>query len=167
MSFLDNLENNLKSLESRDERDPTDARRRESDRTMAKAVAPWAERLKSGEFSKALMQQATRAGFQIRTKVHMVWIGATLRLEARNLRLELRPSRDGVDAVILRDREELRRGKVDLNGSPESLVREFIPLVEERKREEEAEQRRMEEDRQRMEEEDQRALLAEDGEGAL
>ena len=62
MSFLDNLENNLKSLESSEEADAADARRRESDQRQRKAAGPWAERLRNGEFSKKLMQQATRAG---------------------------------------------------------------------------------------------------------
>ena len=151
MSFLDNLENNLKSLESREEANPEDARRRESDRNLARASAPSAERLKNGQFSKTLMQMATQAGFRIRTKVHIAWIGTTLRLEARNQRLELRPSPEGVDSVILRDGQEVRRARVDLEGSPEPLLREFMPLVEERKRhEQEEEQRRIEEERRAL-----------------
>ena len=134
MSFLDNLENNLKSLESRDEADTSNHRRRESDQDRARAVAPWAEKLKNGEFAKKLMQQATRAGFQLRTKIHIVWIGPTLRLEGRQQRLELQPTPDGIIAVMFRGDEEVRRKPVDLASDPESLVREWIPLVEERKR---------------------------------
>lgn len=134
MSFLDNLENNLKSLESRDEADPSIHRRRESDQDRARALAPWAEKLKNGEFAKKLMQQATRAGFQLRTKIHIVWIGPTLRLEGRQQRLELQPTPDGIVAVMFRGDEEVRRKPVDLGSDPESLVREWIPLVEERKR---------------------------------
>ena len=46
MSFLDNLENNLKALESRDEGGLDESRRRERDRGAPLAAAPWAERLK-------------------------------------------------------------------------------------------------------------------------
>lgn len=134
MSFLDNLENNLKSLESREEADITQHQRRDSDRHHARAIAPWLEKLKNGEFAKKLMQQAARAGFQRRTKVNIVWIGSTLRLEARNQRLELRPAADGVSAVILRDNQEVLTRPVDLDGDPEPLIREWMPLIEERKR---------------------------------
>lgn len=134
VSFLDNLENNLKSLESREEADITQHQRRDSDRDHARAIAPWLEKLKNGEFTKKLMQQATRAGFQRRTKVHIAWIGSTLRFEARNQRLELRPAADGVSAVILRDNQEILRRPVNLDGDPEALIGEWMPLVEERKR---------------------------------
>jgi hypothetical protein len=134
VSFLDNLENNLKSLESREEADITQDRKRDFDRHQARAIAPWFEKLKNSEFTKKLMQQATRAGFQRRTKVHIVWIGSTLRFEARNQRLELRPAADGVSAVILRDAQEVLRRPVNLDGDPEALIGEWMPLVEERKR---------------------------------
>ena len=49
MSFLDNLENSLKSLESREERDPGERKRRESDRARALAAGPWADRLKTSD----------------------------------------------------------------------------------------------------------------------
>ena len=134
MSFLDNLENTLKSLESRDEADSTLQRRRESDRHNARAVAPWAEKLKNGDFVKKLMQQATRAGFQLRTKVHIAWIGPALRLEGRQQRLELQPTPDGVVAVMFGGDKEVRRTPVDLASDPENLVREWMPMIEERKR---------------------------------
>jgi hypothetical protein len=141
VSFLDNLENNLKSLESRDEVGVTVDRRRELDQVRARAIAPWAEKLKNGEFAKKLMQQATRAGFQLRTKIHIAWIGPALRLEGRKQRLELQPTPDGVVAVMFRDREEIRRKPVNLESDPESLVREWIPILEERKRIEDEEAR--------------------------
>lgn len=134
MSFLDNLENNLKSLESRDEADTRVHRRRESDQHRVRAIAPWAEKLKNGDFARKLMQQATRAGFQLRTKIHIAWIGPVLRLEGRQQRLELQPTPDGVVAVMFRGEEEVRRKPVDLESDPESLVREWMPMLEERKR---------------------------------
>src|SRR5581483_7062420 len=109
MSFLDSLENNLKALEGKESTDLDDHKRRESDRKRTASAAPWAERLKTSPFTQSLMQQATHAGYRIRTKVNFVWIGTTLRLEARNHRLELCPTADGVDAVYLKGGEELRR----------------------------------------------------------
>jgi hypothetical protein len=134
VSFLDNLENNLKSLESQDEADATVQRRRESDQYHARAIAPWAEKLKNSDFVKKLMQQATRAGFQLRTKVHIAWIGPALRLDGRQQRLELQPTPDGIVAAMFRDDEEVRRKPVDLASDPESLIREWMPMIEERKR---------------------------------
>ena len=51
MSFLDNLENSLKSLESSEEAAESRQReqdRRQSERSRALATAPWAEKLKNG-----------------------------------------------------------------------------------------------------------------------
>jgi hypothetical protein len=101
MSFLDNLENNLKALENRDEGGLDESRRRDRDRELALAVQPWAELLKREPFAQTLMQQATLAGRQRRIKVNLMWIDTTLRLEARGQRLELRPGREGVVAVFL------------------------------------------------------------------
>jgi hypothetical protein len=131
MSFLDNLENNLKALESREEGGIDESRRREAERARAIAVAPWAERLKASPFTSGLMQQATIAGRQRRIKVNLMWMGTTLRLEARGHRLELRPEPEGVVAVSLKDNEELSRRPIDLAGSPETLVAEWMPLLDE------------------------------------
>src|SRR5579862_7235000 len=95
VSFLDNLENNLKALEGRDE-GLDDARRRESDRERMLEIAPWAERLKREPYAEALMRAATLAGRPRRIKVNLAWIESTLRLEARGYRLELRPTVNGV-----------------------------------------------------------------------
>src|ERR1700733_7299565 len=122
MSFLDSLENSLKALEGTEHAGLDDYKRRESERHRTAAPAPWAEKLKASPFTQALMQQASRAGYQIRTKVNFVWIGTTLRLEARNHRLELRPAADGIAAVYLKDAEELKRELIDLAGKPESIL---------------------------------------------
>ena len=92
MSFLDNLESNLKSMESREERGEEDHRKRESDRAQALAAAPWADKLKNSAYTKDLMTAATRAGYKSRCKVYMAWIGSTLKLEAREQKLELVPT---------------------------------------------------------------------------
>src|ERR1035441_11082044 len=101
MSFLDDLENNLKSLES-SEQGKDDAERahraRESERARSQAVAPFAEQLKKSPFTAELLTQAARVGFSLRTKVHIAWLGSTLRLAARDKRLELRPTPTGIVA---------------------------------------------------------------------
>jgi hypothetical protein len=57
MSFLDNLENNLKAMESRTERDPEalagEAAAREAARSAALEIAPHAEALRNGPFKDA------------------------------------------------------------------------------------------------------------------
>ena len=133
MSFSDNLENNLKSLESVDERDPAAATRnqkhKQSQRAITLAAAPQAEKLRSGKFTSGLLTHATRIGHGLRTKVNIMWLGTTLRLEAREHRLELRPSPEGIMAHFLVDGKELRKQKVDLTGNPEQLAKEWLDTV--------------------------------------
>ena len=76
------------------------------------------------------MRQATLAGRQRRMKVNLAWIETTLRLEARDHRLELRPTPEGVVAVFLRDAEELRRVPVDLAGDPQGLTGEWMAAID-------------------------------------
>ena len=63
MSFSDNLESNLKNLESIDERDPVSAmrneRQKQSQRVHAIAAAPHAEKLRSGKFTSGLLTHST------------------------------------------------------------------------------------------------------------
>lgn len=139
MSFLDNLENNLKALESREDGSADGGRRRDLDRKQALAAAPWAERLKKEPFAQNLMQQATLAGRASRTKINLVWIETTLRLEARGHRLELRPGAKGVTAVFLNRSGEMKHQPVDLAGDPKSLVSQWMPILEEQKRRDEEE----------------------------
>ncbi len=125
MSFLDNLENNLKSLESREESTGNaeqQQRARERARAEAQAAAPYAEELKKGPFTAELLKQAARVGFEKRTKVHVAWLGSTLRLEAREQRLELKPTASGVQAVYPDGRTEA----VDLTGSAEDFIRAWL-----------------------------------------
>jgi hypothetical protein len=129
MGFLDNLENNLKSLENAEEgREDAErqrrARERESARTLA--AAPFADLLRSGPFSGELMKHAARVGFTLRTKVHIAWLDQVLRLEARERRLELQPTPEGVIAVYFTDGKETRREPVDLSGDAEALVKAWL-----------------------------------------
>lgn len=138
MSFLDSLENNLKALEGREQTGLDDQKRRDSDRKRSAASAPWAERLKNSPYTQTLMQQATRAGYQIRTKVNFVWLGSTLRLEARNFRLELRPSADGIEVVSLKDGAESKSQTIDMTGSPDTILTPWIQAIEAQKKADDA-----------------------------
>lgn len=129
MSFLDNLENNLKALESREEGQESaerEARHRATERAQAQASAPFAEELKRSPFTEELLRQTTRVGHAVRTKIHVAWLGATLRLEARERRLELRPTAGGVVAVSIEDGREVRSQPVDLASDPGALLRDWL-----------------------------------------
>ena len=138
MSFLDSLENNLKALEGREQGGLDDHKRRDSERQRSAASAPWAERLKTSPYTQALLAQATRVGFQMRIKVNFLWLGTTLRLEARNFRLELRPSAAGIEVVTLKDASELKRQVIDLAGSPEDILTPWMQTVEAQKKADDA-----------------------------
>jgi hypothetical protein len=129
MSFLDNLENNLKSLESAEQAQDDAERRhrnRQAELEQSRAEAPYADALKNGPFTAELLKQASRIGFAMRTKVHFAWLGTTLRLEAKECRLELRPTPQGLVTVYIEKGEETRREPLDLTGSPEELVRNWL-----------------------------------------
>jgi hypothetical protein len=126
MDFLDNLENSLKNLESREERDSGARERQQTERTRAVAEAPWAEKLKNSEYTKKLFDVAALAGHRIRAKVYMAWFDSTLRLEAKGRALELRPTADGIVADFAGpEGEPVKRG-VDLDGNPEDLLKEWL-----------------------------------------
>jgi hypothetical protein len=129
MSFLDSLENNLKNLESADERGADrmqNQARRASEKARALAVAPYAEQLKSAPFTMELLNQVIRVGHESRTKVYMNWLGSTLRLRARDRILELRPAPDGVFADFFEGDQKKVSEPVDLNGDPEKLARLWL-----------------------------------------
>jgi hypothetical protein len=133
MSFLDNLENNLKALESLEAGGLDDRKRREAERARALASAPWAELLKKSPYVGKLMGDVTRAGFARRMKVNIVWIDRVLRLEAMDQRLELQPTPQGVEAAF-----SDRRVPVDLDGDPDSLIREWMEILDRTRQEREA-----------------------------
>ncbi|MEO8591939.1 MAG: hypothetical protein ABI759_01330 [Candidatus Solibacter sp.] len=129
MSFLDNLENNLKSLESSEE-GKEDAQRahraREQERAQTQATAPFADQLKHSSYTEELLKQAARVGFSLRTKIHIAWLGTTLRMEARDKRLELRPTAQGIVAAYIENGQDVRTEPCDLTGSPEALIRQWL-----------------------------------------
>jgi hypothetical protein len=118
MSFLDNLENNLKALENREERDPEkvkrDQERREADRSAALLRAPNAEALRNSAFTSELLTQCRTIGHGQRVLVQFTWIGENLRLDAKAKRMELIPTGEGITAVFSLDGAELERASVDL-----------------------------------------------------
>lgn len=130
MSYLDNLENQLKSLERQEERDPArileERERAARERSKRMAAGPFAEQLRNGRFTQELLGHATRLGFAKRAKVHITWIDTTLRLEAKQLRLELQPTAEGVMAHFLEDGTEIGKTLVDLNGDAATLAEKWI-----------------------------------------
>jgi len=126
MSFLDNLENSLKSLEAREERDPNEIKRRDDQRARILAAAPWADQLKNSEYTKQLFDKAAAAGHRIRAKVYMAWVDTTLRLEAKGRALELRPTPEGIVAEFVDSTGQTVMEAVDLAGNPEALLEKWL-----------------------------------------
>jgi hypothetical protein len=129
MSFLDDLENSLKSLENSEEgraNRESEHRRRESQRAAAQAAAPFAEQLKHGPFTAALLRDAARVGHSLRTKIQIAWLGSTLRLEARDKRLELRPTAEGIVAARMENGHDVAVEPLDLTSEPEQLLRAWL-----------------------------------------
>ncbi len=130
MSFLDNLENNLKALESRTERDPAalarEAEAREAARSAALEIAPYAEALRNGPFKDALLTACREIGHRRRMLVRPVWVDSTLRLETGAKRLELRPTPKGVLAVSFMEGRELASTLIDLSSDPVQLAKEWL-----------------------------------------
>lgn len=131
MSFLDNLENNLKALESREEKDPATAKReqerRDAEREAARRRAPYAEALKKSAFTSDLLTQCRITGHAQRVLVQFTWLGENLRLDAKTRRLELTPTAQGIVAVYSEDGEEIKRAKVDLEkDDAAALAREWL-----------------------------------------
>jgi hypothetical protein len=121
MSFLDDLESNLKALESREERDPEkvkrDQERREADRNAALLRAPHVEALKNSAFTSELLTQCRTIGHGQRVLVQITWIGESLRLDAKAKRLELTPTSEGITAVFSVDGVETERIPADPKAS--------------------------------------------------
>lgn len=134
MGFNESLENNLKSLEAQEERDPVRVQeqreRAEQERKNRLAAAPFATKLRDGAFTQALLADATRIGFSKRVKVHIAWMDTTLRLEARNLRLELKPTVQGVVAHYSQDGQETDTAPLDLDGDAAVLAESWLARLQ-------------------------------------
>ncbi len=130
MSFLDNLENDLKALESRNERDPEalarEAAAREAARSAALEIAPHADALRNGPFKDGLLTACRAIGHRKRILVRPVWVESTLRLEAGTRRLDLRPTASGVLAVFFNEGKEQESTPVDLSSDPGKVAQEWL-----------------------------------------
>ena len=131
MSFLDNLENDLKALENREERDPEkvrrDQERREAERTAALLRAPYAEALRTSPFTAELLTQCRVIGHGQRVLVQFTWLGESLRLDAKEKRMELTPAADGITAILSLQGKEIRREGVDLEADdPAALAGRWL-----------------------------------------
>lgn len=129
MSYLDSLESNLKNLENSQESGADlqrDQRHRQSEKARALAAAPFADELKSGRFTQDFLVHATNIGFSQRTKVQPTWLGTTLRLQAKERRLEFRPTPEGVVAFFFEDNQEKGSEIVDLKGNAEDLAKRWL-----------------------------------------
>lgn len=128
MSFLDNLENTLNQMERGNDKEAerADRARREAEIAEAKAIAPWAERLKASSFVNVLLTECMKLGHAKRIRVGPSWIGANLRLEAREKRLELQPTAEGVVAVYFENGSETARTAIDLGGDAGALAKTWL-----------------------------------------
>jgi len=118
MSYLDNLENNLKALEKQEERDPQKVKReqerREAERSAALLRAPYVEALKNSTFTLELLTLCRAIGHQQRVLVQFTWLGEALRLDAKEKRLLLTPTSEGITAMFSVNGDETGRTTVDL-----------------------------------------------------
>jgi hypothetical protein len=129
MSYLDSLESNLKNLENSQERNADvqrDVKNRESEKAKALAAAPYADELKTGRFTHDFLAHTTSIGFSQRMKVQPTWLGSTLRLQAKDRRLELRPTPQGVMAFFFEDDVEKGSELIDLRGDAEELAKRWL-----------------------------------------
>jgi hypothetical protein len=131
MSFLDNLENNLKALESQEEKDPEKVKRdreqREAERNAALLRAPHVEALKNSPFTSNLLTECRTIGHGQRVLVQFTWIGETLRLNAKTKRMDLIPSPEGILAILSEAGAETSRTIIDpQKDDPASLARRWL-----------------------------------------
>jgi len=128
MGFLDNLENTLNQAERGNEREDEREGQRSRAEEMAalRAAAPQAELLRKSQWTQDLLTEAVTFGHGLRVRVGMAWIGTTLRLDAREKRLELQPQADGVAAVYFVDGAETAREMVDMAASPKELAQRWL-----------------------------------------
>ncbi|GAB4369728.1 MAG: hypothetical protein OHK0021_12660 [Bryobacter sp.] len=126
MGFLDNLENNLKALEAREEVSTDAADRRKAERQNALAVQPHAEALKKSPFTEKLLVAARTLGHQKRMLVRFTWLDTTLRLEAGDRKLDLKPTSKGIVAVVTKDGEAQAPKPVKLESDPEKLLQAWL-----------------------------------------
>ena len=128
MGFLDNLENTLKAAEREAEREDerTAGPSRAAEMQELRAVAPHAEQLTKSQWTQDLLTQCVTLGHGQRVRVGMAWIGHTLRLDAREKRMDLQPTASGVSAVFSVDGAETGREPVNFGSDPAALARKWL-----------------------------------------
>jgi len=131
MGFLDNLENDLKALENREERDPEkvrrDRERREADRTAALLRAPHAEALRTSPFTSELLTHCRAIGHGQRVLVQFTWLGESLRMDAKTKRMDLTPRAEGITAILSLNGKESGREAIDPKvDDPAALARRWL-----------------------------------------
>lgn len=130
MSYLDSLENNLNALERIEEKDPEQLRRdaaaRESERSLALRIAPHAEALRNGEFTSQFLTACRTVGHGLRMLVRFTWLENTLRLEAKDKKLELQPVPEGIQAVFYAGGEQTGVEMLDLQADPVAFARRWL-----------------------------------------
>lgn len=130
MSYLDSLENNLKALERLEEKDPEqllrDAEARDSERARALRIAPHADALRNGEFTSQFLTACRTVGHGLRMLVRFTWLEQTLRLEAKDKKLELQPTPEGIQAVFFVNGETVATEMLDLSGDPVAFAHRWL-----------------------------------------
>jgi hypothetical protein len=128
MGFLDNLENTLNNAERAAQREDekTSYVSRAEEMAALRASAPNAEALKKGQWTQDLLTQCVTIGHGLRMRVGMAWIGSTLRLEAKEKRLDLQPTAAGIEAIYFVDGEETGREPVDLGSDAALLAKKWL-----------------------------------------
>jgi hypothetical protein len=58
--------------------------------------------------------------------VRFTWLDTTLRLEAKERRLDLKPTAQGVEATFFIDNESTSQQMLTLNEDPEALARQWL-----------------------------------------
>lgn len=128
MGFLDNLEDTLKNAERGNEREDEKSANisRAAELEALRAAAPNAEALKKGQWTQDLLTHCVTLGHSQRMRVGMAWIGTTLRLDAREKRLDLQPTADSIIAIYSIDGGETAREPVNLKSDPAALAQKWL-----------------------------------------
>jgi hypothetical protein len=89
--------------------------------------APHAEALKNSPFTMELLTQCRVIGRGQRVLVQFTWLGETLRLDAKEKRMELSPTAEGITAVLLVNGEMVGRTSVDpQTDDPAALAKRWL-----------------------------------------
>ena len=128
MGFLDNLEDTLKNAERGAEREDEKSANISwtAELEAIRAAAPNAKALKKSQWTQDLLTQCVTLGHGRRIRVGMAWIGTTLRLDARERRVDFQPTADGVIAIYSVDGAETAREPVDLQSDATAFAKKWL-----------------------------------------